>query len=491
MSHNFLAVDLGAESGRVILGTLISDKLTLKEIHRFANGMLQIQGKFYWNIGNLYNEIIKGIEICVHDEKIQPESIGIDTWGVDFGLLTRDGTILGLPYAYRDSRTQNAVEEFTLFIDKQKIFELTGTLSAPYNTLFQLHAAKLRHPELIDGATDLLFIPDLLAYFLTGEKKTELSFATTTQLFNPVKKNWEEKLFDILGIPMSIMQEIIEPGSVIGLLDDRICKLTGINKIPVIAVATHDTNSAIAAIPAKGDNWAFISSGTWSLMGIESRYPIINQESFLMNFTNEGGVCQTFDILKNHMGLWIVQQCKKVWKVRNYSYNQLIDMATEAGEFLGFIDVDDLSFLNPTNMCDAIAEYFHKTNQNIQPNEGQIIRIVLESLAFKYRETADEIQILTSIPIQEIFITGGGIKNHLLCQFTANATGLPVKAVLAEGASAGNIMVQAFGMGYVSSLPHIRETVRNSCDTKIYEPNDTYNWNIAFKKYKRIVGRGT
>jgi rhamnulokinase len=287
------------------------------------------------------------------------------------------------------------------------------------------------------------------------------------------------------------MQEIIEPGSVIGLLDDRICKLTGINKIPVIAVATHDTNSAIAAIPAKGDNWAFISSGTWSLMGIESRYPIINQESFLMNFTNEGGVCQTFDILKNHMGLWIVQQCKKVWKVRNYSYNQLIDMATEAEEFLGFIDVDDLSFLNPTNMCDAIAEYFHKTNQNIQPNEGQIIRIVLESLAFKYRETADEIQILTSIPIQEIFITGGGIKNHLLCQFTANATGLPVKAVLAEGASAGNIMLQAFGMGYVSSLPHIRETVRNSCDTKIYEPNDTYNWNIAFKKYKRIVGRGT
>ena len=486
MIHHFLAVDLGAESGRVILGSLISGKLTWKEIHRFPNGMLQIQGKCYWNVGNLYSEILKGIEICVQKEKTQPESIGIDTWGVDFGLLTKDGTLMGLPFAYRDSRIENAVEEVTSLIGKEEIYQLTGTHCAPYNTLFQLYGAKKHHPELINGAADLLFIPDLLTYFLTGEKKTEFSFATTSQLFNPLKKRWEERLFDVLDIPVGIMQEVIEPGTVIGYIEDNICKLTGINKIPVIAVATHDTNSAIAAIPGKG-NWAYISTGTWSLIGIERPNPLVNKDSFLLNFTNEGGVCQTFNFLKNHMGLWQIQQCKKIWKDKNYSYTSLIEMANDAEEFVSFIDVDNLSFLNPENMCVAINDYCNRTNQKVYTDEGQVVRIILESLALKYRESIDQIIELTSEPIDEIFMTGGGTKNNLLCQFTANATGRRVKVVLAEGASVGNLLMQALALGYVKSLGEIRTIVENGSETITYEPARIDDWDRAFKSYKKIT----
>jgi rhamnulokinase len=487
MYHYFLAIDLGAESGRIILGSLNSGKLKLKEIHRFANGMLHIRNKYYWNIGGLYTEIIKGLEICVQHEKIQPEAIGIDTWGVDFGLLTKDGTILGLPYAYRDQRTNNAIEEFTSVMEKQEIYNLTGTLFASYNTLFQLFAAKKHHPELINGAADLLFIPDLLAYFLTGNKKTEFSFATTTQLFNPTKNNWEEKLFNSLGISIDIMQDIIEPGSVIGYIEDDLCKLTGINKIPVMAVATHDTNSAIIAIPAKGDNWAFISSGTWSLMGVESLSPVISKKSFQMNFANEGGGWHTFHILKNHMGLWLLQQCRKSWKDKNYSYDILMELANQAKEFTSFIDVDDLSFLNPPDMCEAIALYCSKTNQEVPANDGQITRIILESLAFKYRETTEQLGELTGKTIDEIYITGGGINNLLLSQFTANVTGRIVKTGLAEGAAAGNIMMQAVGLGYVKSLTEIRRIISNSCDMRVYHPMDILKWNKAFSLYKEVI----
>jgi len=487
MLHHYLAIDLGAESGRVILGTLSPDKLALKEIHRFANGMLHIQGKYYWNIGNIYQEIIKALEFCIRQEKVQPEAIGIDTWGVDFGLLSKDGTLLGLPYAYRDGRTKNAIEEFTALIKKQEIYSITGTLFASYNTLFQLYAAKKYHPELIEAAADLLFIPDLLAYFLTGNKKTEFSFATTSQLFNPITNEWDQKLFDLLKIPVQIMQEVVDAGAVIGLLDDEVCRATGINKIPVIAVATHDTNSAIVSIPATGDNWAFISSGTWSLMGIESSVPDLTAKCYEMNLTNEGGVWHSYNILKNHMGLWLLQQCKKIWKDKNYSYVQLTEMAAEASEFAGFIDVDDLCFLNPPDMCAAISRYFCKTNQWVSQTPGQITRIILESLAFKYRQTMEELIDVSGKSIDEIYVTGGGIHNQLLSQFTANATGRVVKTALPEGAAAGNIMMQAVGMGYLHSLREIRTIIANSWEVKLYRPIDRLKWDDSFGLYKDIV----
>jgi rhamnulokinase len=487
MLHHYLAVDLGAESGRVILGTLSPEEFTLKEIHRFANGMLLIQGKYYWNIGNIYQEILKAMELCVRQEGVQPESIGIDTWGVDFGLLSRDGTLLGLPYAYRDKRTENAMEEFTALINRQEIYSLTGTLFAPYNTLFQLYAAKKYHPELIQAASDLLFIPDLLAYFLTGSKKTEFSFATTSQLFNPTTNAWDKKLFDLLQIPIGIMQEVMEAGSVIGFLDDEVCAATGMNKIPVVAVATHDTNSAIVSIPGTGDSWAFISSGTWSLMGVESDAPNLTLQSYQMNLTNEGGAWHTYNILKNHMGLWLLQQCKMIWKEHNYSYATLIELAASAKEFAGFIDVDDLCFLNPPDMCTTISKYFYNSDQHVAATPGQITRIILECLAFKYRETLGELMEVTGKSIDQIYVTGGGIHNRLLSQFTANATGLIVKTALSEGAAAGNIMMQAVGMGYLHSLSEIRAIIARTCPVTIFQPLDPDKWENAFSRYKAVT----
>jgi rhamnulokinase len=486
MNH-FLAIDMGAESGRLILGSLDNDKLQLKEIHRFANGMLHIQGKYYWNIGQLYKEILNGFEICVQREKVQPESIGIDTWGVDYGLLSEDGTLLGLPYAYRDSRTESAIEEFTRIVPKERIYKLTGNLFAPYNTLFQLYAAKKNHPKLIDAATDLLFIPDLIAYMLTGAKKTDFTFATTSQLYNPKTNKWEKELFANLGIPIDLMQEIVEPGSITGYLDDAVCKTTGMNKIPVIAVATHDTNSAIAAIPAFDDNWSFISSGTWSLMGFESPTPIINDQAFQLNFSNEGGVAHTFDILKNHMGLWLLQQCRNAWKNKGYDYSTLVQMAEGSKPFQAYIDVDAPHFLNPLDMPFAINDFLKSSKQNTVEDHGQLVRIILESLALKYAETFHQITDLKGKQPEQIYLSGGGVNNQLLCQYTADATGVPVKTGLTEGSAAGNIMVQALGKGYVKSLPDIRKIISNSFESKIYDPRQTELWKEKALEYSAKV----
>ena len=474
--HHFLGIDIGAESGRVVIGTLTNEKLSLKEIHRFENGMLNIGGKYHWNIGQLYKEILKGIEICVLHEKIQPESIGIDTWGVDYGLLAADGSILGLPFAYRDPRTDNAIEEFTQLVPKERIYELTGGLFAQYNTLFQLYAAKKNHPKLLEAATDLLFIPDLLTYMLTKSKKTDFTLATTSQLYNPQTNKWETELFSALGISVNMMQEIVKPGDIAGYLDDAVCQSTGSAKIPVVAVATHDTNSASASIPAFGDNWAFISSGTWSLMGFESPTPIINEKSYQLNFSNEGGVSDTFNILKNHMGLWLVQQCRNAWRNEVGGYGEMVEMAELAQPFQAFIDVDNVQFLNPVDMPKAINDFLRSTGQNTYSDKGQLLRIVLESLAMKYAETFEQIAELRGERPEQIYMCGGGIKNELLCQFTANATGVPVKTGLTEGSAAGNIMAQALGQGCVSSLAHIRQVINKSFEFKTYVPQQTALW---------------
>lgn len=485
-SNSYLAIDIGAESGRLILGTIVNERLSLKEIHRFPNGMLSILGKYHWNIGQLYSEILAGLEICAKVEKVQPNSIGIDTWGVDYGLLTTDGTLLGLPFAYRDPRTQNAIEEFSEIIPREEIYQLTGTLFAPYNTLFQLYASKKYQPELIDNAKDLLFMPDLLAYLLTGEKKTDFSFATTSQLYNPTTNKWESELFSALGVDESIMQPIVEPGTVIGYIDEAVCKQTGLNKIPLVAVATHDTNSAIAAIPATDNNWAFISSGTWSLMGIETKSPIINNDTYTMNFTNEGGVEHTFDVLKNHMGLWLLQQCRKSWKKERYDYSTLVKMASESEPFMAVIDIDDMSFLNPEDMPQAIIDFCKNTNQSVPENHGQMVRVIMESIALKYKDTAQKLERLSGKKLDEILITGGGINNQLLCQFTANASATHVKTALSEGSASGNILTQAVGMGELKSLKEMRKVVGNSSDPKLFEPQDNSEWEDAFKTYLKI-----
>lgn len=484
---SYLAIDIGAESGRLMLGTLHDGKVQLDEIHRFANGMVCILGKYHWNIAHIYQQILKGIELCVSEKGQVPCSIGIDTWGVDYGLLDDDGNLLGLPFAYRDSRTQNAIEEFSALMPKRQVYGLTGTLFAPYNTLFQLFAATKQQPHQLKAVKSLLFIPDLLAYMLTGCKVTDFSFATTSQLYNPLRMNWEPALFHHLGISPSLMQPVVEPGTFIGRLHNVVCEQTGMEAVPVYAVATHDTNSAIAAIPALEAEWAFISSGTWSLMGFESSEPVINDLSYQLNFTNEGGVSRTFNILKNHMGLWLLQQCRKSWKDRAYDYGTLVKMASQAPPFQAFIDIDDESFLNPADMPVAISEYCRKTGQKSQFTHAEMARLVLENIALKYRSTFDEIAMLRGRSPEVVYITGGGIRNQLLCAFTANACGVTVKTALAEGSATGNVLTQALGAGHIQSLAHIRQVVAASCDIGVYHPTEKEAWENAYLKYQSVV----
>ncbi|MCJ7821790.1 MAG: FGGY family carbohydrate kinase, partial [Armatimonadetes bacterium] len=333
-SHALLAFDLGAESGRAVLGTLDGRRLDVRELSRFPNGMVGILGHLHWNVVQLFQEVKQGLRTCAAEVTAEPESVGLDTWGVDFGLLAPDGSLLGLPYGYRDARTTGVMDEFFQRVPRRRVYELTGIQFIQFNSLFQLFAMVRDRFPLLPLVSAVLFMPDLFNYLLTGVKKNEFTIATTSQLYNPVSRDWEEELFSALGISRAVMQEIVAPGTVIGTLDNEVRRETGIGAIPVIATASHDTAAAVAAAPAEGDEWAYISSGTWSLMGVESPVPIITDESLECNFTNEGGVGNTFRVLKNIMGLWLLRQCREAWTSdRLYSYSELSEMALSAPPF--------------------------------------------------------------------------------------------------------------------------------------------------------------
>jgi rhamnulokinase len=482
----FLAFDLGASGGRGIIGDLKDKVLTLNEVCRFNNSMSQVLGSYHWDILRLFDEIVKGIA-KTNSLGLHPESIGIDTWGVDYGLLDKNGNLLGNPYAYRDHRTDNAMEEFQMIVPRDRIYKLTGIQFMQFNTLFQLFAAKRDKLPIMDIAGDLLFIPDLLHYLLTGIKKTEFTFATTSQLLNPLTGKWERELFDALGIPVNIMQEIVEPGTVLGPLHASVTAETGLSDTRVIAVASHDTGSAIAAIPASDENFAYISSGTWSLMGIESKVPIITEDSFKYSFTNEGGVNHTYRILKNIMGLWLIQECKRCWAGigKDYSYPEIAAMAEKAVPFRSLINPDDASFYNTGDMPTAVIAFCKEYHEPLPSQPGEFARCIFESLALKYRFVLESLRKMSGKKMDKIHIIGGGSQNKFLCQLTANATGLPVIAGPAEGTAIGNLLVQAMALGYVRSLSEIREIVKNSCDTEIYQPVDTDKWD---RVYDRFVG---
>ena len=483
---SFLAFDLGAESGRAILGHLQSDRLHIKELYRFANEMLPIRGRLCWNIYRLFDEVKKGMTICA--EETQIDSLAIDTWGVDFGLLARDGTILGLPFTYRDGHTLGAMEEFFRKVPRERIYDLTGIQFLPFNSLFQLHAMKRDNSSLLEAANDLLFMPDLFHYLLTGERKSEFTFATTSQLYNPIKGDWEEELLQALGISKSLMKEVVKPGSLIGETDKKITGQLGWRSVPVIAVASHDTGSAVAAVPAQGKDWAYISSGTWSLMGIETQKPIINDSALRLNFTNEGGVEGTFRFLKNIAGLWLLQKCREMWvKEQEISYGKLMDLARDAKSFQFFIDPDWEGFLNPDDMTEAIQSYCTRTKQKSPQSPAEYVRGICESLALKYRVVLEEIGQIRSDPINKIHVIGGGVKNRLLCQFTADATGIPVYAGPAEATSIGNIMMQSLSQGHVRSLEQMRAIIRNSFDVAVYEPVHTEGWRGAHDRFLEII----
>lgn len=485
--HNFLGFDFGAESGRAILGILQDNKIELKEIHRFPNGMLTLHENYHWNIFRLFEEMKKALKICVSEGLNDIESMGLDTWGVDYALLAKDGSILGVPYAYRDPRTNTAIAELTSIMPKEKIYDLTGIQFMQFNTLFQLYAAQRDKCPLLDIATDLLFIPDIFDYLFTGVKKSEFTFATTSQLFNPIKGDWEPELFKTIGIPIGLMQKIVQPGTVFGQLTPKICSETGMHPIKVVAVASHDTGSAIVSVPAEDENFAYISSGTWSLMGMELKEPHISAKGLSYNFTNEGGVENTYRYLKNIMGLWLIQECRRIWSAKKeISYPELVQMAMQAKPFECLINPDDLSFYNPENMPEAIKDYCRKTGQTVPDSEAQITRCIFESLAMKYRLVFDQLKEVSGKPLNKIHIIGGGTKNQLLNQFTANAAGVPVIAGPSEATAIGNIMVQAMGLGYVKSLSEIRQVVRNSFELDTFRPEGSAEWQVQFEKFKKL-----
>ncbi len=487
----FLAFDLGAESGRAVLGTLENEAIRIRELHRFPNGPLSVLGRLHWDIFSLFEDIKKGMKICASEITAGLESLAVDTWGVDFGLLAGDGSVLGLPYAYRDPRNVLAMEKFFTMFPKNRIYELSGIQFMPFNSLFQLYALVLENSPLLRVATDLLFMPDLFTYFFTGEKTTETTIASTSQLLNPGQDSWNAELFSALGVPKSIMQRPLRPGTVIGPILPAVSQETGLGGIPAVATASHDTGSAVAAVPASGKNWAYISSGTWSLMGIESPKPLITPQTLKLNFTNEGGMEGTTRFLKNVTGLWLVQQCRKKWSGdRPLSYDEMRAMAAAAPPFKAMIDPDAPDFLNPPDMPAAIQNFCRKTGQPVPSTPGEILRCAIESLALKYRRVLDELKLVSPHPIEKILIIGGGSQHVTLCQFTADATSLPVIAGPVEATAIGNIMGQALALGYVRSVDEIRAIVANSAELQTYEPREREVWQAAYDSFSTMMDRG-
>jgi len=475
--QKFIAIDIGAETGRVIVGDLSKMEI----IYRFPNNFVRVKDSIFWDILGIFNEIKRGLKEAFKKYPNQIISIGIDTWGVDYVLLDNDGDLLGNPYHYRDKRTDNIMEEVFRIIPKKEIFTETGIQFMQLNTIYQLYSFAKKKPQIFENTKYFLTIPDLLNYWLTGIIKNEYSIATTTQLYNPIKKDWSTKILNKLGFKKEIFGEIIMPGIKIGKLLPAVVREIGADsEVMVVAPACHDTGSAVAAVPVEDNiNYAYISSGTWSLLGIETPKPIINDMSFKYNFTNEGSADGGFRFLKNITGFWIIQECKKFWdeNVKSYSYDELTEMALKYGPAANFrIDPDDLRFLKPAliddSMIDRIKNYCHETGQKIPKTPAEIVRGVIESLAEKYTETIKMIEEITGKSIKEIYIIGGGCRNSLLCQLVANATDLPVYAGPVEATAIGNLMVQAKSMGQIKSINEGRNIIRKSFDIKKYLPKE-------------------
>ena len=485
--NHFLAFDLGASSGRAILGKLSNGKLELIEVHRFKNQMSLIHGKYYWNIFNLFDELKTGLKKCISEHNIQPDSIGIDTWGVDYSLVTSEGQLVGLPFAYRDHRTDNAMEDFFKIMPKKEAYFLSGIQFMQFNSLFQLFASVKENFSRLIIAKSLLFTPDTLSYLFTGVKKNEYTISSTSQLLKPGKPEWEQKLFDAANIPLQLMGEIVQPGNEIGKILPEVQAETGSIEIPCIAVASHDTASAVVSVPASGENWAYLSSGTWSLLGIESKKPLVSEQTLQMNFTNEGGVDGTTRFLKNIMGMWLIQECKRIWdEEKEMEWQEIVDLSSASEPFRSLINPDNIMFLNPRNMPEAIQNYCKKTNQPIPETKGEMARCVYDSLVLKYKFTIKQIETVTGNNIEKLHIIGGGAHNKMMNQLTADGVGITVYAGPTEATAIGNLMMQAKAINAVKSLSEIREVILNSFEVTEYKPSPKLDWNTAYKKFVKL-----
>jgi rhamnulokinase len=495
-SKVYLAVDLGASSGRVVAGLFDGQKITLEEAYRFENGGVAIAGRLHWDLLNQWSHIVKGLRVAATKHAGEVRSLGVDTWGVDFGLLGRNDELLGNPYHYRDIRTVGMMDRAFAIVPRQEIFAQTGLQFMEFNTLYQLLAMKLGNNPLLDAAERLLMIPDLFHWLLTGEKANEYTDVSTSQFYNPQTGDFARTLLDKLGLPTHILGPLVQPGTKLGPLQTAVAEETGLKGVQVVLPGNHDTASAVMAVPAASvpgakPDWCYISSGTWSLMGVETPRPIINDRMYELNFTNEGGVGGTTRVLKNIAGLWLVQQCRNLWKQQGHEFGweELTRRAEQTPPLLSLVDPDDHAFVAPRDMPAAIRDYCQQTGQPVPSSEGAIIRCALESLALRYRMVLGLLEELVGGELKTIHIVGGGSLNRLLCQMTADCCNRRVVAGPVEATAIGNVMLQAVTDGAVATIAEAREVIRHSFSVQQYLPQNNWPWNGAYERFTQLVNR--
>ncbi|HUI63269.1 MAG TPA: rhamnulokinase family protein [Bacteroidota bacterium] len=485
-TQRYIGFDLGAESGRCIVGTLEAGTLTLGEVHRFTTHKYSDSASLRWRIGAIQQEIIEGLKKARAQFGSHFEGIGIDTWGVDYVLTDAGGRALDDPYQYRDDRTDGMMAEAFRIVPKEEMYRATGIQFAQFNTVFQLLAERQKTGSLLDLADKLLLMPDYLNFVLCGVQRAEYSIASTTGLADPVSRMWNWELIRTLGFPKGVFAGMIEPGKVLGPLRAEVARQTGLDQsTPVIASAGHDTASAVVAVPAAGSEWAFLSSGTWSLMGVELDAPVVSAEGLKGNFTNEGGFSGKTRFLKNIIGLWPIQECRRQWEEegRQYTYEDLASLAERQGPARSWLDLNDPRFLKPGNMPQKVCSYLQESGQQVDTTPGFVIRTILESLAFSYRKTARQIERVTGRKISKLHAVGGGIQNTLLAQLTADAVGVPLLAGPIEGTIVGNIGVQAIATGLAADLNAWRECVAESFPIRMYEPGQSAYFDECERAY--------
>ncbi|MCA9270172.1 MAG: rhamnulokinase, partial [Planctomycetales bacterium] len=492
--RTYLGVDLGASSGRVLAGRFDGAKLSLEEVHRFENGGVRAGDTLYWDVLGLWNHVVDGLRAASGKLGGEIASVGVDTWGVDFGLLGSDDRLLGNPVHYRDARSNGMLEAALSVVSREEIFAETGLQFMEINTLYQLVGMRRQGSPLLDMADSFLMMGDLFHWLLTGEKVNELTNATTTQFFNPSTGDWSRSLLEKLQLPTRMLRPIVQPGANLGRLRASLAEAANLHDVDVIVPGTHDTASAVMAVPAEGEtsacpDWCYISSGTWSLMGVEVSSPVINDKCRGFNFTNEGGVGGSTRLLKNIAGLWLVQECRRIWKEqgRDYSWSELVRLAQQAPPLESLIEPDHPQFVAPADMPGAIREYCRATGQPVPGSEGAVIRTALESLALRYRMVLSWLEELIGGRIETIHIVGGGTQNRELCQMTADATGRRVVAGPVEATAIGNVMMQAVARGDVGGIREAREVIKHSFDVEEYRPRHTHAWDDAYARFEKLL----
>jgi len=490
----YLAVDIGASSGRVVAGLFNGTQLELREIHRFPNGPVHVVGRLYWDLFELWAQIQNGLRLAAEQYGPQIRSVGVDTWGVDFGLLGKDDELLGMPRHYRDPRTQGAMDQAFRVVPRREIFQATGLQFMELNTLYQLLAMQREGSPLLPQAESFLMMPDLFHWLMTGIKTNEFTNATTTQFLDPQTGDWARDLLTRFNLPTHMLGPVTPPGTNLGKLREEVAAATGLSRVDVILPGTHDTASAVLAVPSSGSPsknpaWCYISSGTWSLMGAEIPEPVINDACQQLNFTNEGGVGHTIRLLKNIAGLWLVQECRRIWSQqgRDYNWTGLTQLAAAEPPLLSIVDPDDPTFVAPRDMPQTIRDFCHRTSQVVPDSDGAVIRCVSESLALRYRLVLQWLEQLTGGQIQTIHIVGGGTQNRQLCQMAADACARPVVAGPVEATAIGNLMMQAIAAGDVESIEAARDIVRRSFDVQRYEPRNCWLWDEPFARLQSFL----